>query len=276
MAAFRTWAAPSRAARRRARAAAPSIPACLGIHDRETGHFVLVEATPQIERQVARLHAWTGEAQRPRRPMDALLITHAHIGHYLGLAQLGKEVAATDGLPLHVTPAMAEFLRRNAPWQQVLRLKRVAVHEQPAGQAFEPLPGLRVVPIEVPHRNEYADTVAFRIEGPERVVLFCPDVDSWDAEPGLLPRLLAGVDVAYLDGTWYDGSELPGRDMSKIPHPPIVDTMARLADEAKARPGRIRFLHLNHTNPLLRDPAAVQALEARGFRLASEGERLGL
>ena len=62
--------------------------------------------------------------------------------------------------------------------------------------------------------------------------------------------------------------------MSKIPHPPIVDTMARLADEAQAAPGRIRFLHLNHTNPLLRDPAGVSALEARGFRLASEGERL--
>jgi pyrroloquinoline quinone biosynthesis protein B len=252
------------------------LPASLGVHDRESGRLLLIEATPAIEAQVARLHELSGAERPSREPFDALLITHAHIGHYLGLAQLGREVAATQELPLHVTPAMAEFFARNAPWEQVLRLGQVQLREQRPGARFEVLPGLELETIEVPHRNEFADTVALRIHGPRRCVLFCPDIDSWDAEEGILSRLLEGVDVAYLDGTWYDGSELPGRDLREVPHPPIVQTVERLAAEAAAQPGRIRFLHLNHTNPLLRDPAAVAALEARGFLLAEEGERVEL
>ena len=51
---------------------------------------------------------------------------------------------------------------------------------------------------KVPHRDEFSDTMAFRIRGPDRVVLFCPDVDAWGRHEGLLTRLLEGVDVGLL------------------------------------------------------------------------------
>lgn len=251
-------------------------PACLGIHDRTSGALLLVEATPAIEAQVAQLHELAGAKGRGRKPIDALLVTHAHVGHYLGLAHLGREVASVDDVPAFVTPRMATFLRTNGPWSQLVALDQVDVREIELGATFEPLPGLSVEAIAVPHRDEFSDTVAFKIRGERRTVLFVPDVDGWDRHEGLLERLMDGVDVAYVDGTFYDGRELPGRDWREIPHPPIVDTMRRLAEHARAHPGSVRFLHWNHTNPLLVDERLRSDLEERGFALAHERERVEL
>lgn len=251
-------------------------PACLGIHDRESGRLLLVEATPAIEPQVALLHERCGAHGRGRQVVDGVLLTHAHVGHYLGLAWLGREVAATRELPLWVTPRMAAFLRNNAPWSQLVALRQVVLREHAPGSPFAPIEGLRVTPIAVPHRDEFSDTVALRIQGPRRTVLFVPDVNHWGEDGALLEELLEGVDVAYLDGTFYDGRELPDRSLEEIPHPPMVVTMRLLAARARARPGSIRFVHLNHTNPALRDPEVRAAIERAGFAIARRGERVGL
>lgn len=257
-------------------------PASLGVHDRETGKLVLFEATPSVEDQVALLQRLAGTAPRGRKPIDALVLTHAHIGHYLGLAHFGREVAGTRGLEVHLSPRFATYLRGHGPWRQLVELGQIQLREfaVDATGGFEPIEGLRVQPIAVPHRDEFSDTMAFVIRGPERSVLFVPDVDKWDAVPGLLDKLLGGpghgVDVALLDGTFYDGRELPGRPIEEVPHPPMVDTMARLADRAAARPGSIRFIHLNHSNPALTDPAMRAEIRGRGFELAERGDRIGL
>ena len=76
--------------------------------------------------------------------------------------------------------------------------------------------------------------------------------------------------------TFFDGSELPDRDLAEIRHPLMTRTMALLGDRARARPGTIRFLHCNHTNPVLHDPAVRARVEAAGFALAQQGERVAL
>jgi len=38
----------------------------------------------------------------------------------------------------------------------------------------------------------------------------------------------------------------------------------------------VLFIHLNHTNRLLRDEAAVRALGAKGFAVARDGQELEL
>jgi pyrroloquinoline quinone biosynthesis protein B len=251
-------------------------PACIGIHDRASDALLLIEATPAIEPQVAALHRTFGITGRGRRPVDALLLTHAHIGHYLGLAELGREVASTQALPVFVTPRFAAYLRANGPWSQLVALGEIDLREIDTTRTFEPIDGITVEAIPVPHRDEFSDTLAFRIRGPNRCVLFVPDVDSWDRHPGLLEELLEGVDVAYVDGTFYDGRELPGRDLREIPHPFVVDTMSRLSERAKALPASVRFLHLNHSNPLWLDESLAREVDERGFAVAKIGERVGL
>jgi len=251
-----------------ARASGTSLgPACLAVRDRQNGAVVLVEATPAIESQLARLGVRQGN------PVDAVLITHAHVGHYLGLAHFGREVAATRALPVWGTERLVGFLEKNGPWSQLTALGQIAPRRIEPEVPFEPLPGLVVTAITVPHRDELSDTVAFKIRGERRTVLFVPDVDAWHERPELLEKLLDGVDLAFLDGTFWDGRELPGRNLNEIPHPPMVDTMHRLAERAKARPGTLRFIHLNHTNPALRDPEIRRRIEAAGFAVAQEGER---
>ena len=141
---------------------------------------------------------------------------------------------------------------------------------------FSPLEGLEIEAIKVPHRDEFSDTVAFKIHGQNQVVLFVPDIDRWEGNEKLLQQLLDGIDVAYIDGTFYDGRELPGRDMTKIPHPMMIDTMQLLSTYATEHPGAIRFIHLNHTNPACSNSDIEKQLRQRGFRIAEQGERVGL
>jgi pyrroloquinoline quinone biosynthesis protein B len=256
------------------------LPACLGIHDTKTGKLLLIEATPAIESQVALLHKLSGEQNRGRSPFDALLLTHAHIGHYAGLIHLGKEVASTKAIPTYVSKRMGNFLSNNGPWSQLVSLNQIELHVLPEtdslSSSFMPLDGLEVEAIKVPHRDEFSDTLAFKIRGPDQTVLFVPDIDRWDGHEKLLSKLLDGVDVAFIDATFYDGRELPGRDMTKIPHPMMVDTMELLSTFAKENPGTIRFIHLNHTNPAFSDVAIERNLRDLGFKIAQQGERIGL
>jgi pyrroloquinoline quinone biosynthesis protein B len=253
-------------------------PASLGIVDRRGGvpKLLLVEATPRIEEQTALLHRLSGVHGRGRSPVDAVMVTHAHIGHDLGLALFGREVVGANNLPVWCSPRFAEYLRGHGPWKQLVALKQLDVHAFVVGESFEPWPGVSVRAIAVPHRDEFSDTMAYVITGPSRSALFVPDVDAWERAPGLLEQLLEGVEVAYLDGTFYDGSELPERNLSEIRHPLILRTMDMLADVAREHPGRIRFLHLNHTNPALHDESIRASITARGFAVAVMGERVRL
>jgi pyrroloquinoline quinone biosynthesis protein B len=253
-------------------------PAALGVVDRrfDAPKLLLIEATPRIEEQVAMLHDLADVRGRARQPVDAVLTTHAHLGHYLGLAWFGREVAGSREVPVHCSSRFAAFLREHAPWKQLVALEQIDVREFTIGEPFSPWPGLSVTALQVPHRDEFSDTMAFVLRGPHRAVLFVPDVDAWEKQPGLLERLLDGVDIAYLDGTFFDGRELPDRDLREIPHPLMTRTMELLATRAAARPGTLRFLHLNHSNPALHDPAVRAQIQTAGFTIAEQGERLAL
>ena len=226
--------------------------ACLGIGDGERAF--LFDATPDFPAQI--------HAMGVKLP-SGVFLTHAHIGHYTGLVHLGKEVAGAKGVPLYTTPKMKQFLASNAPWRALLDNGNVDITDN----ADVDLGGVRVTAIQVPHRNEYADTVGYVIQGPRVRTLYIPDIDRW--EIGDLRELVSSVDYAFLDATFFSGDELPGRDMSKVPHPLVTDTMDRL----EGLGAKVWFIHLNHTNPLLGDPSPV---ERRGFHVAREGDVLPL
>lgn len=236
--------------------------ASLGLIDHVAGKRFLIDATPDIAAQVERLGGLP----------DAILLTHAHVGHYLGLAQLGREAANTRGLRILCTPAMANFLRRNGPWSRLVSLGNVVIEELKPGKSTTLTARLRVTPIAVPHRDEDSDTVAYLVRGPSRSLLWLPDIDRWQTWDRPIARVVHEVAIAYLDGTFYSGDEIPGRPIADIPHPLVPDTVALLSAGGKPR-SSVFFVHLNHTNRLLWDRPTAVALKAQGFFVAREGTR---
>lgn len=249
---------------------------CLAIIDPGTASRWLIDCTPQFPQQLALLDSLAPSSQ-PAPGLAGILLTHAHIGHYAGLIHLGREVLGTHSLPVYVMPGMAEFLRSNGPWSQLVELGNIELHLLEAGRPLQLTPSLAVEPLLVPHRAEYSETVAFRISGPSQSILYLPDIDNWDACQPAIEELLETVDLALLDGTFFSGAELPGRDMREIPHPPVTESMARFADLPASVRSRIRFFHLNHTNPLHNPYSPESALlRESGYSLASQAELLQL
>jgi len=170
---------------------------------------------------------------------------------------------------------MLSFLRGAGPWSQLFRLGQVEGNQVTPDQPTSLTERLEVVPIVVPHRDEFSDTVAFRIIGPHKKILFVPDIDRWDRWDRRIEAEVEAVDVALIDGTFFGSGELPGRDVREIPHPMVADSMQRLSALSRSR--RIVFIHMNHTNPLL-DPTSAEskAVRGAGFDIATEGMRFEL
>jgi pyrroloquinoline quinone biosynthesis protein B len=182
----------------------------------------------------------------------------------------------THHLPVYATPSMAGFLRANLPWSRLVKLENIVIEEITPGRELVLTPGIRVVPITVPHRDEDSDTVAYLVKGDSKTLLWLPDIDHWEKWDRRLQDVLADPSVvAFVDGTFYSPDEIPGRSIADIPHPLVPDTL-RLLTGVDVR-GRLFFVHLNHTNRLLwNDAAALAELSRSGAAVAAEGQRVGL
>jgi len=227
---------------------------CIGLVNRSSGAAYMIDATPDFP---AQLHALTGD-----KAPDGIFLTHGHMGHYTGLMYLGKEAMATSHVPVYGTRRMISFLRKNAPWSALVHDGRIDVHVQQPDEAVALRDGLRITPILVPHRDEFTDTVGYLIEGPRAKVLFIPDIDKWQKWNRNLRDYANEVDILLLDGTFSSMTELPGRNISEVPHPLMTETRALLAN-TKAQ---LWFIHLNHSNPALIDNTDV-AREGMTFSL---------
>lgn len=247
----------------------------LGLVDPATGERWIFEATPDFPDQLRILDGIA--PPREGLGISGIFLTHGHIGHYTGLMHLGREVLGASGVPIFAMPRMSGFLSTNGPWDQLVTLGNITLKRLEAGVAARLNGRLTVTPIQVPHRDEYTETVGFHIRGPNRSILLIPDIDKWEKWDQRIEDVLASVDVAYVDGTFYANGEIASRDMSEIPHPFIMETMARLKEVPSGQRAKVRFIHLNHTNPaLVPGSAARLAIEAVGFRVAEQLERVGL
>ena len=250
----------------------------LAVVDPVTSQRWLFECTPDFKQQ---LHMLDETAPARTAPgLDGIFLTHAHIGHYSGLMFLGHESMGAAGVPVFAMPRMSAFLRNNGPWSQLVRYKNIALKKMAAGEPVSLNNRITVTPFLVPHRQEFSEVVGYRIEGPNRSVLFIPDIDSWEEwhdQGTAIEEQIASVDAAYLDATFYANGEIPGRDMSGFPHPFISHSMDRFQRLTTPERAKIRFIHFNHTNPVLDpDSRPHAAVYKRGYRLAKQGERLAL
>ncbi len=243
----------------------------LGVIDRAARKSYLFEATPDMPRQMKALRRRAAFSQQ--ETPDGIFVTHAHIGHYTGLMYLGREAMGADSVPVYVLPRMKRFLEQNAPWGQLVRLGNIVLRLLEPGRSLRLTPRLTVTPFTVPHRDEYSETVGYIISGPEKKALFIPDIDKWQKWSTDIMDVIRDVDYAFVDGTFFDGEEINYRDISEIPHPFIIESMACFKDLPGAEKNKIHFIHFNHTNPVLRDSSAQsREVRARGFHIARPGE----
>jgi len=243
----------------------------LGLTDQASGQNWLFEATPDFTAQLQQLQLASESTN-----LSGIFLTHAHMGHYAGLLQLGREAMGAKGIPVYVMPRMKEFLETNAPWSQLVALGNIKLIFMEPDKPIQLTPTIRVTPLQGPHRDEFSETVGFRVETSEKSLLFIPDIDKWPLWERDIRAEVARVDVALLDATFYQEGELPNRNMSEIPHPFVAETIALFSPLPTAEKRKIKFIHFNHTNPLILEGSERNRVKNLGFDVATEGERIHL
>jgi pyrroloquinoline quinone biosynthesis protein B len=243
----------------------------LGITQSDPKKGVLIEATPDIN------HQWQQftKINRGIEP-SSVFITHAHMGHYSGLLQLGREARNTKGVAVYGHPTLTEFLQRDQPWKQLVTLKNITPDPISMG-SLKTIGELTITPIQVPHRDEISATYAYLIKGPSKTALFLPDIDKWEKWNLSIDSLVRSVDYAFLDATFFDETELPGRNLKEIPHPTVRETMERAKSWLMSVRQKVYLIHFNHTNPLLQKESEVyRTVIDFGFKVTEVGARVEL
>ena len=245
--------------------------ASLGVSDKKNKKNYLFDATPDITAQYQLLSKTTGV-----KSIDGIFLTHAHSGHYTGLMYLGKEGMNGNKIPVYAMPRLTNYLTNNGPWSQLVTLENINLMPL---QSLVPITldnGLVVMPIVVPHRDEYSETVGFKIIGTKKSALYIPDIDKWKLwEKDIIAEVKA-VDYAFIDGTFFEDGEI-NRPIKDVPHPFVSESVSIFKNQPLSVKQKIYFIHLNHTNPA-HDKLSPQriATEKLGFRFANLGDQFML
>lgn len=245
----------------------------LGLVDKESQQKFLFEATPDISTQLADLEK---NHLKTNTIIDGVFMTHAHMGHYAGLLYFGKEALGKKDIPVYAMPKMKEFLSNNGPWSQLVTTQNIVFLDLQKDSIVALSNALKVTPFLVPHRDEFSETVGYKIEGNTNSALFIPDINKWSLWEKNIVEEVKKVDYAFIDATFFKEGEI-NRPMSEVPHPFIEETVALFENESLATKNKVIFIHFNHTNPALQSNSRERNdLELLGFRFATEGQRFKL
>ena len=237
----------------------------LGISNLKYETNYLIDATPNINHQLKSLIG----TSNPSEKLNGIFLTHAHMGHYSGLLNFGREAMNSKNIPLYLMPRFYNFVQDNGPWNQLVKLENVMLKRIYDREKITLESNLNITPIQVPHRDEYSETVGFLIEGNKKSALYIPDIDKWEKWDNSIVELIKNVDYAFLDGTFYDEKEVNNRDISEIPHPFVIESLKLFNPLDKLEKNKIYFIHLNHTNPLLNsDSSEYNRVIREGFNIA--------
>lgn len=240
----------------------------LGLIDLDNKQKWLFEATPDISTQLADLEQ---HHLKTNTLIDGIFLTHAHIGHYAGLMYFGREALGKQGTKVFAMPKMKNYLTNNGPWSQLVELENIVFKKLKNDSTIILNNNLKVTPFLVPHRDEFSETVGYKIRGDKKIALFIPDINKWEKWEKSIVEEVKKVDVAFLDATFFKDGEI-NRPMAEIPHPFIEETVALFKNESEATKNKVVFIHFNHTNPALQKTSKEKEnLEKLGFKFAFEG-----
>ena len=245
---------------------------CIALIDPVSQEKWLFDATPDFTEQLHVLN----QAAQSQAAITGIFLTHAHIGHYTGLMYLGREAMGANKTKVFAMPRMKFFLENNGPWSQLVNLQNIDI--QPIEEAKEIILNerIKVVAFRVPHRDEFSETVGYKIITPNKTLVFIPDIDKWQKWNQNLADIVKANDVVMIDGTFYQDGEID-RPMSEVPHPFITETIDLLKSLPQKQRNKVHFIHLNHTNPVLQpNSKEQQGVVNQGFNVAKQGQKVEL
>ncbi len=227
----------------------------------------IFDATPDFTQQTKIL---SKHLKNNKQLPDGIFLTHGHIGHYTGLMFLGREALGGDHVPVYTMPRMEAYLRGNGPWSQLIELNNIDIKPVVKDSIIVLNERVSVVPIQVPHRDEFTETVGYIIQYQNSKALFIPDIDKWSTWNRNIVDYIKEVDIALLDATFFKNGEI-NRDMNEVPHPFVEESLQLFKNLSAKDKQKIHFIHFNHTNPLLIDGSEAQeTVLKKGFNIAKQ------
>jgi len=240
----------------------------LGVSNLKHNTNYIIDATPNINFQLIDL---IGNGD-PSKKLNGIFLTHAHMGHYAGLLNFGRESLNSKNIPLYLMPKFYNFILNNGPWNQLVELNNIKLNKIYNREKVILHNNLSFTPIQVPHRDEYSETVGYIIESIHKKALYIPDIDKWAKWEVSIVEMIKSVDYAFLDGTFFDKKEINNRDISEIPHPFIIESLKLFEGLDGSEKSKVYFIHLNHTNPVLNSESSeYKKVISAGFNIAKTG-----
>ena len=244
----------------------------LAVVDHESGQRWLLDCSPDFREQLHLLDE-VAPVEADGIGLSGIFLTHAHVGHYAGLIHLGREAIGADSINVYAMPRMTKFLQSNGPWDQLVKLENISLQPLSEDSTIKLNERISITPIQVPHRDEYSETVGFVVSGPNRKLLYLPDIDKWSRWDQSINDWVERVDLSLLDGTFFANGEIAGRDMSQIPHPFVEESIKQFAELPEEKRQGIRFIHLNHTNPAINPQSRQREMLRRsGMDVVDQGQ----
>jgi pyrroloquinoline quinone biosynthesis protein B len=257
-------------------------------------HWFLLNASPEIREQIERFPGLHPRGPR-HSPIEALVLTNGDLDHTLGLLSLREShplavyasehvrVGFTEGNVLYRT---LERFPGQVTWRP-LKLGReealAGVDGRESGLFVEAVavPGKLPIHLETIAAPDPEDNIGLRIREAStgRRLAYFP------AAGGLTDTVrdaLADADCVFFDGTFWASDELPALGLGTkraedMAHLPVGGAGGSLAALRGLTARRRVYIHLNNTNPLLRDGSPErQVAEAAGWEIARDGMEVTL
>ena len=247
----------------------------ISILDSINSYAWIIDVSPDIAKQISILMEYNPNLNYPY--LSGIFLTHAHIGHYMGLLYFGLEALNLKNIPVYVLPRMKEFLYQNSMFYQMIENKNIIIKELKNNSKIQLNEILELQPFFVPHRNELSETVGYKIIGENNSVIYLPDIDSWSDWDVSLIDIIKDNDIVIIDGTFFSKDEIVGRNINKIPHPTIMQSMNLTNQISLKDKNKIFFTHLNHTNKVLNSESQeYKKVITSGYNILEDGKIFNL
>ncbi len=208
---------------------------------------VLIDAAPEFRLQVTRLGL---------RQFDALLLTHAHDAHILGLSPLARaQREAGQRLAVYAPAEVLDSVHERFDKLWTDKIYRRIIHPQTIDGEVDLL-GLVVRPLRLDH-GLGGTAYGYRLSLGDLHVAYLSDMLRATAE---LRQELTGLNLLILGAShYYEGIEIWKRS--------VMDVMAALELIREVAPEQAILTHLSHTI----EYDEISAKLAAGVRLAYDG-----